>query len=421
LDSWLDGFLRYTDGLSSPILFRKWAAISTIGAALERRVWCITAKHPTFPNLFIILIGRPGVGKSKAINSVRNLIRATKVEGVFEPACHLAPVDVTKSSLYDYLASKKIRKSGPDPEAEALEISEDFHYHSAYLAVSELSDLLRDHDTALLGALHSLFDCLPFVEEERRYRSDNPIKIQRPQISLIGGTTPAYISRTFPPSSWDEGFMARSILIYSDQVIEPNLFEGDDEGDPFLVRQLVEDLRQIGKMSGRMEFTPECKKAILAWQRGGKEPAPSHIRLEHYRTRRMIHALKLTMIAAADRDNSNLLHAEDFQTALAWMHEAELVMPQLFMDMVGKSDGQTMKELFHFVKQAFDLPINNKQPIKRSVVVNWLTSKVPAYQIDKVIEMAVAADYLQEVTNTITTLKGYKPNPKAALYRYNKS
>jgi hypothetical protein len=414
LDSWIDGYLAYTDGLSSPTLFRKWAAITTIGACLERRVWCTTAKQPNFPNLFVILVGRPGVGKSKAIGGIRNLIRATKVEGIFEPVCNLAPVDVTKSSLYDYLASKKVRRSGPDPEAEQLGIQEDFHYHSAYLAVSELSDLIRDHDTQLLGAMHSLFDCLPYVEEERRYRADNPIKIPRPQISLIGGTTPAYISRTFPPQAWDEGFMARSILIYSSDHVEPDLF-AEDEPDPLVARELVEDLRQIGKITGRMIFTDAAKSAIKAWQSGGKEPAPNHVRLEHYKTRRMVHALKLATIAAANRSNRLIIDIEDFQQALGWMIEAENAMPQVFMEMVGKSDGQVMNELYYFVRTLWDSPMQRQQPVRRGMLVNFLRNKVPAWQIDKVLEAACEAELIQK------TLVGaeikFKPFPKPGLYK----
>lgn len=398
------------------MLFRKWAAISTIGACLERRAWAVTAKQPSFPNLFIILVGRPGVGKSKAINGVRDLVRATKVEGVFEQSCNLAPVDVTKSSLYDYLASKKVRRNGPDPEAEALGIEGDVHhYHSAYLAVSELSDLLRDHDTQLLGALHGLFDCLPFVEEERRYRADNPIKIPRPQISLIGGTTPAYLSRTFPASAWDEGFMARSILIYSAEHVEPNLFTSE-EPDPMIARELVEDLRQVGRIAGQYQFSDDCKTSIMQWQKGGRQPRPQHIRLEHYNTRRMIHAIKLSMIAAANRSNKLIITVEDFQEALSWMIEAEESMPQVFMEMVGKSDGQVMNELYHFVRGLWDSPMHGKKPVRKGLLTNFLRNKVPAWQIDKVIEVAVEAELLELAMNETGVGVGYKPVPKPGLY-----
>lgn len=405
--------------MPSPFLFRKWAAITAVGAVLERRVWNITAKAANFANLFVILIGRPGVGKSKAINAVRDLIRATKVESVYDTACHLAPVDVTKASLYDYLAQTKIRRSGPDPVDDALGVQQEAHYHSAFLAVSELSDLIRDHDTQLLGALHGLFDCLPYIEEERRYRKDQPIKILRPQISLLGGTTPAYISRTFPPSAWDEGFMARSILIYSSEAVEPKLFDEDHETEEnaLLAAELVEDLREIGKLKGRMVFTEDAKKAVLAWQKAGRIPAPTHTRLEHYKTRRMIHAMKLSIIASAERSGNMMITVEDFQTALAWMHEAELEMPNIFLEMNGKSDGQTITELYHFVQQHYTSALNAGQPelrraLRKGMLVNFLRNKIPAYQIEKVIETACDADLLEKVA-TLTGEVRFRPKAKS--------
>lgn len=355
-----------------------------------------------------------------AINMVRQLIQATHVEGVFEIACHLAPVDVTKSALYDYLGRSKVRRLGPNPEAEIMELTGEFPYHSAFLAVSELSDLIRDHDTILLGALHSLFDCLPFVDEERRSREDKPIKIPNPQISLLAGTTPAYLSRTFPASAWDEGFMARSILIYSAEPTEPDLFGEGPQDDPLLARELVEDLRQIGRLKGKFVFSADAKTTIVKWQKSGRQPAPDHMRLEHYRTRRMIHALKLSMIASANRSNNMVITSEDFQEALSWMHEAELQMPQIFMNLVGRSEGQIMNELYHYVASIYSHPLSKGQPVRKGLLVNFLRHKVQTYMIDKIIETACEAELLDKVALAAGGIF-YKPGKNPSLFRAKKA
>lgn len=422
LGSWVDGYLEYTDGVSSPSIFRKWAAIVTVGASLERRAWAVTARGYTFPNLFVILAGRPGIGKSEAINRARSLVAASAQEGVYQPACNLAPVDVTKSALYDYLASSKVKRMGPAPEEMALGIEGDHHYHSAFLAVSELQDLVRDHDTALLGALHSLYDCLPMITEERRYRADNPIKIPRGQVSLLGGTTPAYIGRTFPAAAWDEGFMARTIIIYSADLIEPDLFGGDgisDGLDTDLAAQLVGDLRLIGRLNGRFEFTDDAKATIVAWQKSGQMPKPTHPKLEHYCTRRMRHVIKLAMVASASRSDDMTIHVEDFQEALGWMHEAESQMPKIFLEIVGKSDSQVLNELYHFTKGLWEFPTTKGQSIRRGQIVNFLRNKVPAMQIDKIIDIAVEAELLIKMPTSTGEIR-FRPNEKAGLFNAKK-
>ena len=256
-----------------------------------------TAKGFTYANLFVILIGRPGIGKSEAINNIRPIVKATGVKDVFKPATELLPYDVTKGAMLDRLAQYK--RFGPDPYAETLDKAEKVVYHSAFLAVSELGNLVREKDNALLNSLHDLYDCLAVVEEERRYLKNTPIAIVNPSIALLGGTTPSYLSETFPPQAWNQGFMARVIMIYSADMIEPDLFN-EQEIDIALASELVQDLRQVGRLQGKMVFTEDAKKAIVAWQKSGRQPQPEHQRLEHYNTRRMRHALKLSMVAAID-------------------------------------------------------------------------------------------------------------------------
>lgn len=383
-------------------------------------MWAVTARGFTFPNLFTILIGRPGIGKTEAISRVRSLIQATFADGIYNMACNLAPVDVTKAALLDYLASAKVKRQAVDPEALALNIQDIGDYHSAFLAVSELGDLVRNHDTELLNILHSLYDCLPMIQEERRYRADNPIKIPRPQISLLGGTTPAYVSRTFPVQAWDEGFMARTILIYSNDLIEPDLFGSDTtELDEDLAKQLVDDLRQVSKIQGRFEFSEDCKMAMVSWQKSGRKPQPTHPRLEHYNTRRMRHAIKLSMIASANRSNDLRIEVVDFQEALNWMIEAETAMPGMFMEMVGKSDSQVLNELWVFVKGLWEAPMTKGRSVRRGLLVNFLKDKVPANQIDKIIDIAVDGEILVKVASTSGDSR-YKPGDAPSLFRAKK-
>jgi hypothetical protein len=55
---WIESFLRSTSEHPSPEIFRRWAAISAIAGALQRRVWTITASAPTHPNMYILLVAR---------------------------------------------------------------------------------------------------------------------------------------------------------------------------------------------------------------------------------------------------------------------------------------------------------------------------------------------------------------------------
>ena len=71
--SWIELFVEQTAETASPPIFRKWAAISAVAGAMERKSWIVTRGTPLYPNLYIILIGPPGVGKSIILARVNQL------------------------------------------------------------------------------------------------------------------------------------------------------------------------------------------------------------------------------------------------------------------------------------------------------------------------------------------------------------
>src|ERR1700733_3200471 len=99
LESWIDAFVKQTENLHAPRIFRVWTAISTIAATLEQKVWIRTSR-PQYPNLYTFIIAHPGVGKSRTIAEGRHLVLGL-------PEFHLAPVSLTFAALIDSLESAK--------------------------------------------------------------------------------------------------------------------------------------------------------------------------------------------------------------------------------------------------------------------------------------------------------------------------
>src|SRR5687768_12036585 len=73
LASWVDAFGMFTAKTGSPHLFRKWAAIYTVAAAMERKTWIRTARRIMYPNMYVILVGPAGAGKGLATNEAYDL------------------------------------------------------------------------------------------------------------------------------------------------------------------------------------------------------------------------------------------------------------------------------------------------------------------------------------------------------------
>src|ERR1017187_8934684 len=99
LEDFIQTFVEYTANLGVPTIFRKWTAISLIGAVLEQKVWVKTSRA-LHPNMYVFLVAHPGVGKTRIISEGRML--ASKLEEL-----HLGPVSMTFASLVDALSNAK--------------------------------------------------------------------------------------------------------------------------------------------------------------------------------------------------------------------------------------------------------------------------------------------------------------------------
>ena len=75
LPDWIDGFMLLTENSEPPILFRKWTAIATVAAALQRKVSVdIGISLKFYPNFYIVLVGPSATGKGTAMKYAYDII-----------------------------------------------------------------------------------------------------------------------------------------------------------------------------------------------------------------------------------------------------------------------------------------------------------------------------------------------------------
>ena len=83
---WISAYEQLTADLPSPLVFRRWAAIAGISMSLERRCWIGAGASRIYPNLYILLVANPGVGKDMAIGPLRDLLHEAKKIHIAQPA-----------------------------------------------------------------------------------------------------------------------------------------------------------------------------------------------------------------------------------------------------------------------------------------------------------------------------------------------
>jgi len=375
--SWIELFVEAHSTKPSPKIFLKWGAISAIAAALERRVWVRTADSPLYPNLFVLLVATPGVGKSRIISEVDTLWRGMK-------RMHVAPKSITKAALVDALVDAE-RK-------EVLSTTSIMEYHSLAVPSSEFGVLVPSHDLEFLNVLNDIYDNPSFYSERRR-SAPEPIDIVNPQLNILSGTQPAYLSALFPDAAFGMGFFSRIIMVYCSTATRPPLFSDKVLEDPRYT-DLSKDLESMTTLHGEFRFTSTAAKMISDWYEADCPPKPDHAKLIHYSTRRILHALKLAMVSAISRSNVLLIEEQDINWALSTLFEAERLMPGIFREMKASPDAQVLDDLYFYTWRQYE---TEKKLLSEQRLINFLSERTAANRIRDLLEIFVRSGMADRV------------------------
>ena len=380
LDSWIGGFMSHSAGTNSNIPFRRWTAIATVAAALERKVWIKSQGKEVFPNLYTFLVGPPGVGKTSVMNMAMSIFGLICSDDGNASKLHLARISLSKAALMDQLA-------------ESYRLVDSSTFNSLMIASFELGALIPNYDQDFLNALVFLYDCIRYDEDRRGMKE--PLIIPKPVVNILAACTPGYLVSTMPTGAWDQGFLARVIVVFADLGDRQrlNLNEEEPEDTVGIRADLIHDIEQIAQISGKLEFERAAAFAMEAWYDvESKESAPTHPRLQHYNTRRPVHLLKLCIIAAVDAGR-RIITAEDFYTAKGWLYEVEASMPTIFTAMNTGGDAQVMNDCWHWALTGFVRA--DRTPIPVSQVHQYLANKVPIHNVARMVDEMLRAGMLE--------------------------
>lgn len=402
LPHFVNSFREYMADKGSPPLYTKWTGIFTISAVLERKVWITTNKGTLFPNQYIILVGPAGIGKSVCTSTAFNLINDVRDP---QRVLYIAPTSVTKASLIDALhtSERTVTRLGHNPPF--------IKFNSLIIIPNELGVFLPAWEGDFMNTMTDLWDNNRYAET-RRSRAIN-IEIPAPQLNMLSATTPHYLNALLPEGAWESGFMSRTLLAYSGEVIHGDIFGGDAvfTAESSLYKDLLHDLSQIYNLFGELHITDAAKEAINSWARSGGAPVPDHPKLASYVTRRLAHALKLATVSAASSSNDLVLDVENWREALDWLTELERFIPDIFKSMKVGGDARAMEELYHFIYHEF---IRNKDPVQEHLVHAFLADRVPVHSIEPIIK-AMERGRLVEKKMTKAGTNGYEPRAKRPM------
>ena len=311
LSDWIQSYMQYAEMTEPPKRYHLWSAISLISACLQRKCFYFMGSIEVFPNMYIALVGPPAARKGTAMDIAYPFLEELNIK--------VAAEAITREALIKELANSA------DNDLDLRTGKRSFHC-SLTIWSQELAVFLGYNNRQLISDLTDWYDC----KRKWIYRTKNmgEDEIRGVFVNTLGAITPDLLRATMPIEAIGGGLTSRFMFI----------FEWDKEKivpvsklDLSLKRALTHDLEQIRMLSGEFICTPEMEELWIEWYSHHEENLPfKDPKFDGYFQRRGKHILKLSMILSASRSNSMIIDACDFQTAVAYVEDAEKNMSNTF-------------------------------------------------------------------------------------------
>jgi len=320
LPNWIDGYMTYMADTEPPVAYFLWTAIGTIAGALQRRVYMPWGHQKIYPNMFIFLMGRSGLGKGVAMGPALDMFKDTGL-----PA---APDAVTIPELIRVIEGSE--NVFENPNTGLMET-----HSSLTVYARELAVLLGQKDIKKLAHLTDWYDSHDSWKNSTKTQGKE--ELIGVCLNILGAAAPDWLPSILPVEAIGGGFTSRIIFVLENTKGKIVPTPRYDDKLRRLKDELTADLSYIAThYRGEFNFTPQAKEAYIAYYIKQEEDINQGIwpvkdaSFEGYANRRALHLRKMSMIMAAARGSEGEVSLQDFELSIRILSNTEANMGRLF-------------------------------------------------------------------------------------------
>lgn len=371
LDNWISSYIEYMGDTEHPTAYHIWNAIACMAGILQRRVYMEWGMQTIYPNMYIFLIGRSGLGKGESMKPVIELFETTKFP--------LAAESITTAELIVTLNGEK---------SKFLQNGTLTTHASVTIFAKELSVLLGQKDLKKIAYLTDWYDSPDRWQDSTK--TQGKYIIENLCLNILGASASDWFESILPAESIGGGFTSRVIFIVEHEkakIIPKPIYTNWHRK---LKKSLIEDLKEIKKIQGLFQFNTEAYDAYALFYTKQEEDIKKNIwpvkdpTFAGYTNRRTLHLRKLSIIFAASRGSKGEIILSDFEKAVLVLKNAESKMPRLFGEIGSSNTG---------------IIINN--------VLEYLTtySKVTKSRLLRIFYKDIDSSNIEVIENTLVTME----------------
>jgi hypothetical protein len=313
--NFLEAYQEYSHDKFCPNQFHLWTGISIIAGALERKVSLKQGKIYHTPNLYVMLVSHPGMGKSTAIDVGVDLLEQMRIE--HNPNFRIIPNQVTEPAFLDLMKVIEFYGIGPGQKIQ-------IPHSSGYFYASEASaSALQNTCGDFVASLTAFYDCPKYFRKKLKGEKD-PVNIENACMNVLAGSTFDYLKNLVNEQSVMGGFASRLVyVICKERIVREFVWDAQKQEDYETKRKLTHDLAVINRLAGPFRPTREYISRLEKWQPDFDRflIALDSPRMESIFARKGTNIIKLSMILSVSEGDSLVLDARHFDEAFAHVEE----------------------------------------------------------------------------------------------------
>lgn len=360
--SWLELLLSETDFVETPKQWIYWSGLATISAVVSPNITIHKGAYKLRPNLYVLLIGRSGLGKGFGPSVSKKLVQMVDNTRVISGRGSI-------EGIIKELALVKAKENGSIPFKDAR----------GYLCSGEFASSLYEAKHALT-ILTDLYDA-HYNPEWVNTLKNSPIETLRfPCLTLLSGANQDMFDLTVDKSHLGGGFVGRTLLINADKRFRSNsmIYADGEEPDEVNYDRLVCHLKDLSKLSGSMKWSNEAKKVYNDWfypyrENDTEDKTGTYDRLND-------HVIKVAACISLSRKLDMVIEDEDVYDSVTICSKLSNTA-RAVAGMQGKSASSPgVKVFLSLMLRVEDNTLTRKQVLQRSF------GDLDANELDKVIE-----------------------------------
>lgn len=356
--SWLNLLLEETSFVETPKPWIWWSGLCTISAIVSPNVVVNKGAYKLKPNLYVLLIGRSGLGKGfgpavasklvKMVDNTRVISGRGSIEGIIKE-----------------LAIVKAKENGSIPFKDAR----------GFLCSGEFASSLYEAKHALT-ILTDLYDAHYNPEWVNTLKNSPVERLRFPCLTLLSGANQEMFDMTVDKSHLGGGFIGRTLLINANKRDHANsMIENPEEVD---YNKLADHLRDLSKLTGVMKWSKSAVDTYNEWFYRYRE-----LEIDD-RTgtndRMNDHVIKIATCISLSRTKDMVLEEEDIVDAIAACSNLSNTA-RTVAGMTGKSATSSATKSFLMIMFLAD---NYEMTRKRILQKGF--GDFDSYELDRIIE-----------------------------------